>query len=400
MHARRAHWKRSLRSVQLALGPFFIMLVFYAIGASANEPIFSRFLATLTSSLFLIGLLSSITWLIYTVGSEPAGSIVDRIGVRNAVLFGGALDAAGYLLVYFAFSIPVLVAVLIIEGVGSALFWSASRAYTVKRGKKNTGTALGGYTASWGIGWSFGPLIGGLLALTLNLRPVFLIGAVLMLVAVVAFSRVLPEEAHRPLARTLKYEARGGFIRDGINFLRGAPAGTKRIFVVQSLLYGALEIVLIFSPLYFLQLNDAEIGAAFFIESILFAVACIAAGTLSDGANKPLYLVLGFLGGGAIMLLLTVSSSLATVLLLMGLLGVALAFVEPISDAILYEIIEAKARGIATGLSQAAYGVGAGVGPIIAGAVVTVFGLGSSFTLAMLLCALGVLIGISLMRRA
>ena len=87
MHSRRAHWKRSLRNVELALGPFFVMLIFYAIGASANEPIFSRFLATLTSSPFLIGLLSSIMWLVYTVGSEPSGSIVDKIGVRNAMLF-------------------------------------------------------------------------------------------------------------------------------------------------------------------------------------------------------------------------------------------------------------------------------------------------------------------------
>ena len=342
MHIRRSHWGRSLRNVEILLGPFFVMLAFYAIGASANETILSRFLATLTTSPFLIGVLASIMWLVYTLGSEPAGSIIDRMGIRNAMLLGGAFDALGYFLVYFASSTTVLVAVFVIEGLGSALFWAASRAYTAREGRRHTGTALGGYTASWGIGWSFGPLIGGVLALFFNLRPVFLFGAILMIIAVMAFARVLPKERHRRLKGTIGYEARGGFIRDGLSFIRSAPSGTRRILAAQALLYASLETVIVFSPLYFLKLNNAEIGLAFFAESVLFAVACVAAGTLSDMANKPLYMTLGFLGGVAGLVLLMESSTLAAVVLLMALLGVALAFVEPVSDAVLYGIIGAK----------------------------------------------------------
>jgi len=390
-------WRRSLHNIGKILGPFALLLLLYSIGASADDPIFSRFVETLTQSPLLIGILVSIGWITFTIMAEPIGSVIDRIGERRAVIYGGVLDAIGFIMIYFTNSIYVLVLAMVIEGLGSTFFWSAARTHIANICSGRTGAAFGAYVASWGIGWSIGPLLGGALAYFVDIRTPFLFAAAILTISIVVLMYVIPADKKKTKVRKLVvYELKGGFLRDGVHFLRSAPKGTKRLLFLQMLMYAALEIVITFAPLYFMEMNHAEIGAMIFVESIIFAIGSILWGYMADRFGKPLFVVLGFLFSGGIILLLLTSFNFIYAFLVMGTFGLALALIEPITDAMLNDRINHRTRGIANGISQAAYGLGASIGPITGGIAAAAFGISGSFVLATVMCIVGGAIGLSI----
>lgn len=379
-------WRRSLHEVGRVLGPFMFLLIFYSVGASADDPIFSRFVEGITVNPLLIGILASICWITFTLTSEPAGSIVDRIGERKAILFGGGLDALGLFAIYFSNSVYVLVLALIINGFGSAVFWTAARTHIANLSHGSTGTAFGAYTASWGLGWSIGPLLGGTFALILGIKTPFLMGAIILAISVLMFRQIIPaDKRHTRVGKSVNYELHGGFLRDGLHFLKNASSGIKKIFVLQMVMYAALYMILVFAPLYFVELNHAEVGAIFFINAIIFAVGSILWGPLADKFNKSLFVAVGSLISGGIVLFLLNSFDFISIFIIMGVLGLSLALIEPVLDAMLNDRIDRKTRGIANGLSQASFGFGAAIGPVIGGAAAASFGIPSSFVLATIL---------------
>jgi MFS family permease len=345
----------------------------------------------------MIGVMASIGWFTFTIMAEPVGSVINRIGERKAVLYGGVLDVVGFLMIFASNSIYVLAAAMVVEGLGSTFFWSAARTHIANLSQGRTGTAFGAYVASWGIGWSIGPLLGGTLAYVADIRTPFIFAAAIMAVTVVALGQVIPaDKKDRHIGKVIAYELRGGFLRDGISFLKGAPTGTKRILLLQMLMYSALEIVITFAPLYFIGLNHVAIGAMIFINSIVFAISSVLWGTLSDRFRKPMFIVLGFAFCSGTILLLLGSFNFIYALLLMGFFGLALALIEPVTDAMLNDRIERRNRGIANGISQASYGLGASIGPILGGVAATLFGFGGSFIAAIVLCVFGGLVGLSI----
>jgi MFS family permease len=286
-----------------------------------------------------------------------------------------------------------------LAGIGSAFFWSASRTHIANFCRGKTGAAFGTYVASWGLGWAIGPLIGGALAFFWNIRAPYLFGAIVLAITVIVFMQILPPDKHIKASKsTIAKKLRGGFLKDGIAFLKIAPNGVKQIFLIQMLMYSALQIVLIFAPLYFIKLNNAEIGVLFFVQSIVFAAGGALWGLLAEGSKKFLFVVTGFLASSGVIFLLLKSTDFISAIIFMGIFGLTLALIEPISDAILNDCVDRKARGVANGFSQAAYGLGGGIGPLVGGAVAAIYGISSTFILAIALCLGGVVVGLSLRR--
>ena len=381
-----------------ALGPFMIMLLLYCVGASADDPIFARFAAGFTSNAFLIGILASTGWITWTLMSGPAGGVVDKVGVKKAMFIGGTLDAVGFALIFLSNSISMLVAMMILNGIGSAFFWAAARVHIANSSNGKTGRAFGLYSASWAIGWSFGPLMGGILAVAVGIRAPFLAAAVIIMTITLVIMNFVPDDGNKTrMRKAVMYELKGGFFKDGLSFLKSAPRGVKRLLFIEMLEYAALEMVMVFSPLYFMQLNNAEIGILFFIQAIIFAAGSVMWGTLADRMiTKHVFMVLGFAASGLVLFAFLNVSEFAIVAVLMGALGLALASVEPISQAMLNDRIRPKERGLANGFSAAAFGSGASAGPIIAGLAASYFGLAGIFIMAAALCGVGGLTALTL----
>ena len=110
-------------------------------------------------------------FLAYGLMLFPGGALVDRIGSRRVGLYGLALFAAGAALGAVAGSFEVLVASRIVQGAGAGLVSPASLAGAVSGfPPERRGSALGIWGASSGMANLVGPLVGGLLTVTIDWR--------------------------------------------------------------------------------------------------------------------------------------------------------------------------------------------------------------------------------------
>ena len=144
----------------------------------------------------------------YFLAALPAGYFMSRFGYRKGIIFGLLLYAFGAFLFYPATSIqafwPFLTALLIIA-FGLAFLETAANPYISVLGPTETAEPRLNLAQSFnGLGWIFGPLVGGLLIFgntndgeqfsSMSL-PYVIVGFVVLLVAILFLRTPLPEIA-------------------------------------------------------------------------------------------------------------------------------------------------------------------------------------------------------------
>ena len=143
----------------------------------------------------------------YFLAALPAGYFMSRFGYRKGIILGLLLYAAGAFLFYPAAASqslwPFLAALLIIA-FGLAFLETAANPYVSVLGpKESAGRRLNLAQSFNGLGWIFGPLIGGLIIFGLQSSgenpftsiswPYLGVGGVVLLVALFFFRTPLPE---------------------------------------------------------------------------------------------------------------------------------------------------------------------------------------------------------------
>ncbi|GAA0797369.1 hypothetical protein Sya03_52370 [Spirilliplanes yamanashiensis] len=132
---------------------------------------------------------------------KPAfGALADRVGAR-AVLLGGLVAFAAASLLYVAADAPAtLWAARLGQGAAAAAFSPAASALVARLAPATgRGRAFGGYGLWKSLGWTLGPLLGGVIIHFGGLRLLF--GVLAALAAVVAVWAVLAVPATPPLPR-------------------------------------------------------------------------------------------------------------------------------------------------------------------------------------------------------
>lgn len=127
------------------------------------------------------------------------GALADTLGAKRIILLGCLIRAAGFLMLGFATSLPMILIGACLTGVGSALFSPAVSALLAYAG--STSKAQGGLSRSqlfarlavWGeCGAVLGPVLGALL-LGISFQSVALVGAAVFILMFCLFIRVLPK---------------------------------------------------------------------------------------------------------------------------------------------------------------------------------------------------------------
>lgn len=113
------------------------------------------------------------------------GHLPDKFGPRRTVIWCGAGEAAGLLIIALAPNLPVAVAGGVVMGVGFSLLHPSLALMVMNLADKaEQGAAIGAYTSFWDLGLAvWGPLI-GLVAGGLGYPAVFLTGAACSVAAV------------------------------------------------------------------------------------------------------------------------------------------------------------------------------------------------------------------------
>ncbi len=127
----------------------------------------------------------------------PGGMLVDRIGSRRTALIGLAVFAAGAALGAIAGSVVLLVGSRIVSGVGAGFVSPASLAGAVSGfPSERRGSALGIWGASSGMANLVGPLVGGLLTVTIGWRACWWFFVPASIAVAAAIVRFVPYKVH------------------------------------------------------------------------------------------------------------------------------------------------------------------------------------------------------------
>jgi MFS transporter, DHA1 family, multidrug resistance protein len=154
--------------------------------------------------------------------------------------------------------------------------------------------------------------------------------------------------------------------------------------------YGAF---LGFLPLYAksVGLNDAEIAIVLGSQLATAVVAKPIGGRLSDGLGRKPVIVMGLLLCAVALPLIFRSEDLATFVLVAPLLGLGIAAVTPVTNALIADLASARRLGAAMGVFGTIWDIGEAAGPIIAGFLIVALGYTSTFdTIALLTLVAGI----------
>lgn len=131
----------------------------------------------------------------------PLSSLADRWGRRRMLLTGFTIFGAASMLVLLADSPGAVIAVRVLLGVGGAMIMPATLSLirVLFADPRERALALGIWAAMASVGAALGPIIGGALLEVFSWHAAFLVNVPLMVVAVVAGLRLLPESrSERP----------------------------------------------------------------------------------------------------------------------------------------------------------------------------------------------------------
>ncbi len=147
-----------------ALLTIFFIVFIDLLGFSLILPLLPFIAEKYVADAFTIGLLSASYFVFQLLASPILGRLSDRYGRKKILIISQLGSAAGFLLLGLAGSLPLLFLSRIIDGATGGNI-SIAQAYIADvTDKKNRARGMGMIGAAFGLGFIFGPAIGGVLS--------------------------------------------------------------------------------------------------------------------------------------------------------------------------------------------------------------------------------------------
>lgn len=131
----------------------------------------------------MIGVILGINGLVMSVSQIPSGYLADKIGRRPLMWFSWISGLVAAWVMGLAPSLGFYVVGLLLYGVTSSVMAPLNTYVQGARGKWSVGRAVSFVSAAYNIGGILGPILGGMVAETFNLRAVYYAAGVLFAVS-------------------------------------------------------------------------------------------------------------------------------------------------------------------------------------------------------------------------
>jgi MFS family permease len=311
------------------------------------------------------------------LGAIPGGVATSRWGPKAAVLTGLTLMSASSLGFALADDVWTLSLARFLQGFGSVFSWAGGLAWLIGVApRERRGELLGTAMGSAVFGALMGPVLGavaGLVGVRLAFLIVSAVGA-----ALIAWAGSTPAAAPEPQR-----------LAEGLRALRGPQiyAGAWLI-VLPALLFGVL-IVLVPLRLDEFGWGTIAIGAVFLATTALEVVLNPLLGRLTDRRGRMQPVRAALLASIAVSLLLAWAGRPAAIVPLVLAAGIAYGSFYTPGLALISDGAEEQgvAKGLAFGLMNAGWAVGAIVGPAVGGTLASIAGDAVPYLLMAALCA-------------
>ncbi len=324
----------------------------------------------------LVGLLQASFSLMQFLFAPIWGRLSDRIGRRPVILIGLLGSAACYTMFGLAESLEVLFAARILAGIAGANVSTAQAYMADVTTPANRAKGMGMVGAAFGLGFIFGPAIGGALSGFGPAVPPLFAGA-LSFANFVAACFVLPE-SRKP----------GATVRPAVSRVKAfthaiTRPGLPQLLLIFFLVTGAFSsfeaTFALFGERRF-GFTPSNIGYFFaFVGVVLTIVQGGLVGRMAQRFGEQRLVPFAILALAAGLALIPVVGTLAGLLVACSLLAIGQGFNTPSVSSLISRLSSADDQGGILGVSQSVSSLGRIIGPFVGGAAFDHFGPAAPF---------------------
>lgn len=332
-----------------------------------------------------IGLIMTCQYLAGALANVPGGVLVDTVG-RKGLLMAISLFWVGfpYLLMSFTHSYLMLLACVVMVGIGNSLWHPTAIPTLARRYPERKGLVLSLHGMGGNAGDAVAPLVIGALLAVLSWREVVVLnvmpGLVISLLLLVMLGTLRLGSKRTAVAddaprQSLADYGRG--LRDLVRNRSLVLLSTSGAF--RSMTQNAL---LTFLPLFLAR----EMGyAPFMVGASMFALqaagllASPVAGHLSDRLGRRSVMMTSMAMTAVVLLFMGVAGKSPVFVIFIAVLGFFLYAIRPVIQAWLLEATPKNMGGSSIGVLFGAQSLGASVAPLLGGLIADQWGLGATF---------------------
>ncbi|MEF3304742.1 MFS transporter [Paenibacillus sp. GYB003] len=308
-------------------------------------------------SLTAVGLAVSIHYLADTGVKVAAGYLLDRFSSRLMLHLSFAASLAGLWAVFYGHQPWLLVVGAVLLGIGGSPVWLICLSSIRDQGR---GSQMGAIYTVWLASLGAGPI-----ALNFVMDQGYALSFwLLMALLIVGWG----------IALRSKFEAVSALptvsLKDQLKQLKGRLTLMKPLvpgMVLQTAAAGLLVPVLPTFATNQLGLDYSGYSLVLIVGGVVTAAGLIPMGRLSDRWGHRRFLVAGFFGLAAALIMLLSSSGLPSTMLLASVLGLSYAIVLPSWNAVLSTFVPNEQKGTGWGVLSSIEGIGVMIGPMLGG---------------------------------
>jgi MFS family permease len=326
---------------------------------------------------------AEVTWMMacYSLAqfffSPLLGRLSDRLGRRPVLLISLAVSVLSYLWLGFANALWMLFAARLISGAGAGNIAAAQAYISDITTPETRAKGMGMIGAAFGLGFTIGPALGGLVAgsepsAEALARPAFLAAGLSSLALLLAFVRLkesLPFEARASVSRPSRWQ----LARD----LWGRPNLRQLIvllFVTISAFAGMETTFALWANSAY-SWGPAEVGGIFlYVGLVLVVTQGILIGRLSKRFGEARLVTAGAAMIALGLIGLPLALALWRLLIVNALLALGMGLLNPSLTSLISQQADRDERGGILGVSQSASSLARILGPAIAGPLFEAFG--------------------------
>jgi MFS family permease len=334
----------------------------------ARSPVLPRFADDLGATPELIGVIVAASTITGVFFKLPAGALSDVLGKKRMMVLGGLFFAVPPFFYPLIDDGDLLLGLRFVHGFATAIFSPVAAAYVASLAEERRGARLGWFSSGNDLGSTAGPLLGGLvLYYTASFTNTYLLVGVLGVITL-AVVLMLPELEDHHTGRAATLSERTTEFWRGLREVATIPA----IFVAagaEAVMYLGFGAFLGFLRIYAnaIGLNDAEIAVVLAVQLATAMAAKPIAGRLSDRVGRKLIIVAGLLLSAIALPLIFRAESFVAFVVVAPLLGLGVAAVTPVTNALVADLVAARRMGAAMGVFGTIWDIGEAAGPIVAG---------------------------------
>lgn len=331
-------------------------------GVGSITPILPLYALTFGVSIALIGALISVSGLSRVVLDIPSGIVADRFGIKRFMMAGLFIVFVSAMISALAVSYWMLLVGLVVQGVGSAVYFTTSyigisRTAPISRRGKH----LGLFISLQFLGTTSGPILGGIVGQTYGLSGPFFVYAFLVLVSILVIYFMISKESVQRTGTRMDVAS-----KQVIKSIRNYTLMSVNMgLLATSILRTGLVATIV--PLFAtrnLGLSPAALGVVLTLSAAFNFFSLLPAGSLSDRyGRRPFFFASLFLGG-VVAMLIPLAHDLATFIAVMSALGLCLGLSGSVG-AYVTDVARTADLGGAMGLFRTMGDLGSFVGPII-----------------------------------